>query len=97
MKPKPTPSIIQKLNTAEKLDRLHALIPADVCKIDNLNQATRKQLRQLKDGLAITETMQELRRQECCPEHLAPARPSSDKNPGFSGSRTLNKTRLAPS
>jgi hypothetical protein len=83
MKPKPTPSIIQKLNTAEKLDRLHALIPADVCKIDNLNQATRKQLRQLKDGLAITETMQELRRQECCPEHLARARPSSDKNPGF--------------
>src|SRR5258707_3347110 len=34
---------------------------------------TREQLRQLKDGLAITETMQELKRQECCPEHLAPA------------------------
>jgi hypothetical protein len=46
----------------EKLDSLHALIPPDVCKIDNLNQATPAQLRQLKDGLAVTDAMQQLRR-----------------------------------
>jgi hypothetical protein len=54
----------EELSDAEKLDSLHALIPADVCKIDNLNQATPAQLRQLKDGLAITEAMQQLRRTE---------------------------------
>ena len=53
----------EELPDSEKLDRLHALIPADLCKIDNLNQARPAQLRQLKDGLAITEAMQELRRQ----------------------------------
>ena len=31
----------------EKLDRLHALIPPDVFKIDSLNQAKPAQLRQL--------------------------------------------------
>jgi hypothetical protein len=41
---------------------LHALIPADVFKIDNLSQATPAQLKQLKDGLAITEAMQQIRR-----------------------------------
>jgi hypothetical protein len=46
----------------EKLDRLHALIPPDVFKIDNLSKATPEQLRQLKDGLAVTEAMQQLRR-----------------------------------
>ena len=46
----------------EKLDRLHALIPPDVFKIDNLNRAMPAQLRQSKDGLAITETIQQLRR-----------------------------------
>jgi hypothetical protein len=45
---------------AEKLDRLHALIPPDAFKIDNLNKATPAQLRQLKDGLAITEAMQQI-------------------------------------
>jgi hypothetical protein len=45
----------------EKLDRLHALIPPDVFKIDNLNRATPAQLRQLKDGLAITRAMQQIR------------------------------------
>jgi hypothetical protein len=30
-------------------------------KIDNLNKATPAQLRQLKDGLAITEAMQQIR------------------------------------
>jgi hypothetical protein len=48
----------------EKLDRLHALIPPDVFKIDNLNRATPAQLRQLKDGLAITEAIQQIRRVE---------------------------------
>jgi len=48
----------------EKLDRLHALILPEVFKIDNLNQATPAQLRQLKDGLAITEAMQQIRRAE---------------------------------
>jgi hypothetical protein len=52
----------EELSDSEKLDRLHALIPADVCKIDDLNQATPAQLRQLKDGLAITEAMQQIRR-----------------------------------
>jgi len=50
------------LSDAEKLDSLHALIPADACKIDNLNQATPGQLKLLKDGLAITEAMQQIRR-----------------------------------
>ena len=45
----------------EKLDRVHALIPPDVFKIDNLNKATPAQLRQLKDGLAVTEATQQIR------------------------------------
>jgi hypothetical protein len=52
----------KELPDSEKLDSLHALIPTDAFKIDNLNQATPAQLRQLKDGLAITDAMQELRR-----------------------------------
>jgi hypothetical protein len=52
----------EKLSDNEKLDRLHALIPADVFKINNLNQATPAQLRQLKDGLTVTEAMQKIRR-----------------------------------
>jgi hypothetical protein len=52
----------EELSSAEKLDSLHALISADTCKIDNLNKATPAQLRQLKDGLAVTEAMQEIRR-----------------------------------
>jgi hypothetical protein len=50
----------EELSDSEKLDQLHALIPPDSCKIDNLNQATPAQLRQLKDGLAITEAMQQI-------------------------------------
>ena len=53
----------EELSGAEKLDRLQALIPPDACKIDNLNQATTAQLRQLQDGFAVTEAMQEIRRQ----------------------------------
>jgi hypothetical protein len=52
----------EELSDSEKLDRLHALIPPDAFKIDNLNQATPPQLKQLKDGLAITDAMQQIRR-----------------------------------
>jgi hypothetical protein len=44
------------LSGAEKLDQLHALIPPDASKIDNLNQATPAQLKQLRDGLAINRS-----------------------------------------
>jgi hypothetical protein len=50
------------LPDSEKLDRLHALIPPEAFKIDNLNQATPAQLKQLRDGLAVTDAMQEIRR-----------------------------------
>ena len=52
----------KELPDSEKLDRLHLLIPLEVFKIDNLNEATPAQLKQLKDGLAVTEAMQQLRR-----------------------------------
>jgi hypothetical protein len=48
----------------EKLNRLDALIPTDVFKIGNLNHATPARLRQLKDGLAVTQAMQRIRRTE---------------------------------
>ena len=51
----------EELPDSEKLDRLHALIPADAFKVDNLNQATPAEFRKLKDGLAITDAMQQLR------------------------------------
>jgi hypothetical protein len=51
----------EKLSDCEKLDQLHALIPPDAFKIDNLNQATPARLSQLKDGLAVTQAMQQLR------------------------------------
>lgn len=54
----------EKLSDSEKLDRLHTLIPLDVFKIDNLTQATPTQLKQLKDGLAVTQAMQQIRRAE---------------------------------
>jgi hypothetical protein len=54
----------EELPDDEKLDRLHALIPPDAFKIDYLSKATPTQLRRLKDGLAVTETMQRLRRAE---------------------------------
>jgi hypothetical protein len=54
----------EELPDDEKLDRLHALIPSDAFKIDYLSKATPTQLRQLKDGLAVTEAMQRLRRAE---------------------------------
>jgi hypothetical protein len=63
----------EELSDTEKLDRLHALIPLDAFKIDNLNQATPAQLKQLKDGLAIAEAMQQVRRAEL----LLPCLPKS--------------------
>ena len=54
----------KELSDTEKLDSLYSLIPADACKIDNLSQATPAQLKQLKDGIAVTKAMQELRRNE---------------------------------
>jgi hypothetical protein len=55
----------EKLSDSEKLDRLHALIPADAFKVDNLNHATPAEFRKLKDGLAITDAMQQLRARNC--------------------------------
>ena len=54
----------EELSDSEKLDQLHALIPPDAFKIDNLNQATPAQLKQLKDGFAVTDVMQQIRRAE---------------------------------
>jgi len=50
------------LPNSEKLNRLHALIPPDAFKIDKLNKATPAQVRQLRDGLAVTDAMQQVRR-----------------------------------
>jgi hypothetical protein len=52
----------EELPESEKLVQLHALIPADVLKIDNLNNATPDQLRGLKEAMAVSEALQELRR-----------------------------------
>jgi hypothetical protein len=57
-------TLSEELPDTEKLDRLHALIPLDAFKIDNLNQATPAQLKRLKDGLAVSEAMQQIRRAE---------------------------------
>jgi hypothetical protein len=56
--------VSEDLSDTEKLDYLRKLIPADSCKIDNLSQATREQLKQLRDGIEVTSAMQELRRKE---------------------------------
>jgi len=52
----------EALPDSEKLDQIHALIPSDVFKIDNLNQATPAQLRQLKEALEFGEAIQQLGR-----------------------------------
>jgi hypothetical protein len=39
---------------------LRALIPAEVFKIDSMSTATPAQLRQLQDGLAVSEAIQKL-------------------------------------
>ena len=58
----------EQLSESEKLDRLHALIPLESFKIDNLNQATPAQLKQLRDGLAVTDAMQQIRRRTAAKE-----------------------------
>src|SRR4029077_911690 len=68
----------------EKLDRLHALIPPDASKIDNLNKATPAQLRKLKDGLAVTEAMQQIRRAELLAKETGARPDSSSKAAGQS-------------
>jgi hypothetical protein len=45
-----------------KIDSLYGIIPADSSKIDNLSQVTPEQLRQLKDGIMVTDAMQQIRR-----------------------------------
>jgi hypothetical protein len=52
----------EELSDSEKLDQLHDLIPLESFEIDNLSTATPAQLRQLKDGFAITDAMQQIRR-----------------------------------
>jgi len=52
----------EELHDNEKLNRLHALIPPEVFKIDSLSTATPEQVRQLRDGLAVTDAMQQVRR-----------------------------------
>jgi hypothetical protein len=54
--------VSEELSGADKLDRLAALIPPDAFKIDSLSTATPEQVGQLRDGLAVTEAMQQLRR-----------------------------------
>jgi hypothetical protein len=66
----------EELPDSEKLDRLHALIPRDACKIDNLSQATPAELRQLQDDFAVTEAMQEIRRRTI--QQKARAKPDSN-------------------
>ena len=54
----------QELSSAEKRDRLRALIPADVCKIEDLNQATPAQLKQLKEAIEVAEALRQLERSD---------------------------------
>jgi hypothetical protein len=51
----------KELSSTEKLDRLHALIPAETFKIDSLSTAPLAQVRLLRDGLMVTDAMQQLR------------------------------------
>ncbi len=52
----------EELPDSEKLDRLHALKPTNVFKIDNLHKATATQLRELNEGLAVANAIQNIRR-----------------------------------
>ena len=54
----------QELSSAEKRDRLRALIPADVCKIDDLNQATPAQLKQFQGAIEAALALQQLDAEE---------------------------------
>jgi hypothetical protein len=57
----------KELSDGEKLDRLHALIPAETFKIDSLSTATPAQVRLLRDGLMVTDAMEKIR----CADFLA--------------------------
>ena len=57
----------EELSNSEKLDRLHALIPAETFKIDSLSTATPAQVRLLRDGLMVTDAMEKIR----CADFLA--------------------------
>jgi hypothetical protein len=59
--------ISKELSNSEKLDRLHALIPAETFKIDSPSTATPAQVRLLRDGLAVTDAMEKIR----CADFLA--------------------------
>jgi len=50
----------KELSDTEKRDQLHALIPADVFKIDNLNKATPAQLKRLKEAIEVAQALQQL-------------------------------------
>jgi hypothetical protein len=52
----------EELSGAEKLDRLHALIPPDAFKVDSLSTASPAQIKRLKDALAVSDAIQEIRR-----------------------------------
>ena len=60
----------QELSNAEKRDRLRALIPADVCKIDDLNQATPAQLKQLQGAIEAALALQQLDAEEFKKRHF---------------------------
>jgi hypothetical protein len=57
----------EELSAAEKLDRLHALIPTETFKIDSLSTVTPAQVRLLRDGLMVTDAMEKIR----CADFLA--------------------------
>ena len=52
----------EELPDSEKLNRLQALIPADMLEIDNLNKATPDQLKRLIEAMAVSEAIQQIRR-----------------------------------
>src|SRR4051794_10363761 len=62
----------KELASTEKRDQLHALIPADVFKIDNLNEATPAQLRQLNEALAVAPSIAKAQRRSAGQFKLAP-------------------------
>jgi hypothetical protein len=52
----------EELPDSEKLDLLHALIAAETFKIDSLSTATPAQVGLLRDGLMVTDAMEQIRR-----------------------------------
>jgi hypothetical protein len=50
----------KELPENEKVDRLRALIPAEVFKIDSMSTATPAQLKELQEALAVSEAIQKL-------------------------------------